>query len=212
MNIVVCGLSAAGKTTHSLLIASQLGYDYFSASSLMLLRLGIKTGRNNSTWTMNFQRIERLRDVSPTDEEVNVILRQEIQDRTHTVFDSWAAPWLTSGPSMRIWIESSLESRAWKARISQEPYGPFFSIDQCKSLLKQKDDATAERLAPLIQADIRTDRSVFDVILDNSDLISAPTIAAARRSISKFHELLMNEVASRLSPEKLPDVEDGLIY
>jgi cytidylate kinase len=198
MNIVISGLTAAGKTTHALLLANWLGYDYFSASHLMLSRLGVTARANNSTWTTMFQQLEQMRDARPTDEETNALLREEFERRSSTVFDSWALPWVVSGPCVRVWIESTLESRARKARVSQEPYGPFLSIDECAELLERKDNTTADRLAPLIGADIRQDRSVFEVVLDNSALISAPAISAARVGIARFHDQLCRSILPHL--------------
>jgi cytidylate kinase len=50
MNIIISGLTAAGKTTHALLIARRLGYDYVSASSLMLRALDVEPDQSNTLW------------------------------------------------------------------------------------------------------------------------------------------------------------------
>nr|WP_182880247.1 hypothetical protein [Microbispora sp. H10949] len=145
------------------------------------------------------QEIDDRRDHQPVDRDVNELLMSAFRTRTNTVFDSWSLPWLTGSVScLRVWIESSPDSRAMKARVSQEPYGPFLSLDDCRRLINDKDTSTARRFQPLIEANILTDRSVFDLVIDNSDLIEAPTIKSARHGISTFHRQLVASVSKRL--------------
>lgn len=199
MNIIISGLTAAGKTTHARLLARRLGFDYISASQWMLQRLGVPNDRNNALWVTRMPAIEALRDGRPVDAEVNDALVDALRTSDGTVFDSWALPWLAgSMPSLKIWIESSAVSRAMKARVSQEPYGPFLPLRDCHALVEAKDESTAQRMRPLLGLDIRTDRSVFDLVLDNSDLIGAPTIESARIGIAAFHLTLAGVVAKRL--------------
>lgn len=200
MNIVISGLTAAGKTTHALLLARWLGFNYVSASQLMLKKIDIPVDENNALWVTRMGEIETRRDSKPVDRDVNELLLRALKDNVHTIFDSWALPWLADQvPCLRIWMESSLESRALKARVSQEPYGPILSLEACRDLVVDKDRSTARRLEPLLGVDIRHDRSVFDLVLDNSTLISEPTIKSARQGISKFHLQLIKEVAGHIS-------------
>jgi cytidylate kinase len=199
MNIVICGLTAAGKTTHALLTARRLGYDYVSASSLMLSRLDVAPDESNTLWARRFDELEKRRDENPVDEQVNALLAEQLQVRDHTVFDSWSAAWLDRGSRcLRVFIESDRRSRAVKARVSQEPHGPFLSIPDCLKLVDEKDESTALRLLPLLGVDLRRDRTPFDIVLDNSALISAPNIDLARRGISRFQTLLLDAIISRL--------------
>jgi cytidylate kinase len=199
VNIVISGLTAAGKTTHALLIARWLGYDYVSASTLMLSRLDVKADESNTLWATRLDEIERRRDENPVDSEVNEFLAEQLHVRSHTIFDSWSAAWLTDDSDcLRMFIESDRRSRAFKARVSQEPNGPFLSISDCQSLIDEKDESTAVRLLPLLGSDLRYDRSRFDIVLDNSALISAPDISSARRGISRFHAVLTETISGYL--------------
>jgi cytidylate kinase len=199
VNIIVSGLTAAGKTTHALLIAKWLGYDYVSASSLMLDRLRVGHDETNTLWSTRFDEVETRRDEGSVDRELNEHLKVELHRRDRTVFDSWSAAWLDPAQRcLRIYIESDRNSRALKARVSQEPHGPYLSISACRRLIDRKDESTAARLNPLLGSDIRCDRSPFDLVLDNSALIREPTVASARRGIRVFHDLLVQGIASRL--------------
>ncbi|WP_018681500.1 cytidylate kinase family protein [Actinokineospora enzanensis] len=198
MNVTISGLTAAGKTTHALLLARELDYDYVSASSLLLSALGVSAGGRNTLWATGLSTVERMRDARPVDRDLNDRLRNELRTRDRTVFDSWAAPWLSEGGCVRVFIESDRPSRARKARVSQEPCGPFLTQRECGALLDTKDTTTAERLLPLLGLDIRRDRTVFDVVMDNSALIEAPTVTAARRGIAQFHPELVTAVRAIL--------------
>jgi cytidylate kinase len=195
-NIIVSGLTAAGKTTHALLIAKWLGFDYVSASELMLGILDIRPDIDNALWTTCLSTIERLRDQYPADEEVNRLLIAEARCRANTVFDSWSLPWLIDDiPCIRLYIESDLRSRSLKVKVSQQPRGPFLSLDECRALAEEKDRTTAVRLQPFLGIDIRTDRSVFDAVLNNSAHITEPTIDSARAGISAFHATLQQTLS-----------------
>jgi cytidylate kinase len=199
VNIIVSGLTAAGKTTHALLIAKWLGYDYVSASSLMLDRLRMEHDESNILWVTQFDEVERRRDQEAVDRDLNEHLKAELRHRDGTVFDSWSAAWLEPGPRcLRIYIESDGNSRARKARVSQEPHGPYLSISACRQLIEEKDKSTSARLRPLLGVDIRYDRSPFDLVLDNSAMIPEATVASARRGIRKFHDLLVRAIADLL--------------
>ncbi|HEY0687608.1 MAG TPA: cytidylate kinase family protein [Kribbella sp.] len=207
MNIIISGLTAAGKTTHALLIARRLGYDYVSASHLMLSRLDVEPDETNTLWATRLSEVEKRRDEKPVDREVNDYLREQLRQRDRTVFDSWSAAWLDRSPHcLRVYIESDRNSRALKTRVSQEPHGPVLSISACRELIDEKDTSTAVRLRRLLGTDIRYDRTPFDLILDNSKLIDEPNVASARRGISVFHDRLVEAIGNRLGPNTLPSL------
>lgn len=184
MNLVVSGLTAAGKTTACGVIGHLLSADYFSASRDMLAMLGVNDDGQNSVWTTGLREIDEARDQGDIDSRLNDLLVRESQERSNTVFDSWSLPWLAEDDDCyKIWIDSTLESRALKVRVSQEPSGPFLSLDECGALATEKDEATIARFQTLLGVDISTDRSPFDLVLDFSAYISEPTLDAAYRGI-----------------------------
>jgi cytidylate kinase len=205
MNITISGLTAAGKTTHALLIARRLGYDYVSASGLMLSWLGVEQAGSNTLWQTRMGELEKRRDERPVDRDLNRFLARQLRDRDHTVFDSWSAAWLigrASRPCVRVFIESDRRSRTLKARVSQEPHGPFLSLSECRKLIDEKDAAAAVRLGSLLGVDIRSDRSPFDLVLDNSALIGHGTLTSARRGIRRFHDQLLVAIADLSSGDR----------
>lgn len=197
MNIVIAGLTAAGKTTHALLLARQLGFDYISASQLMLRQLNIDPDESNTLWTTRMAEVERRRDDCTVDEELNRHLALQLRQRDHTVFDSWSAAWLDDRPDgLRIWIESDRRSRAIKAQVSQHPHGPILCLVDCHAVVDEKDHSTAARLRPLLGVDIRYDKRPFDLVLDNSSLIATASMESARTGIARFHRQLTQAVTS----------------
>lgn len=207
MNIIISGLTAAGKTTHALLLARRLGYDYVSASQLMLSRLGIEPDESNTLWATRMAEVEKRRDNRPVDQELNEYLALHLQQRDNAVFDSWSGAWLYRGPQcLRVWIESDRQSRAIKARVSQYPHGPILPLAACQALVDEKDDTTAARLRPLLGSDVRHDRTPFDLVLDNSALIDEPSVESARRGISRFHDWLIHAVSNRILTTSTTDL------
>ena len=197
MNIIISGLTAAGKTTTATVLAHLLAFDYQSASRTMLRMLTIDAKGGNDTWTTRMEEIQSKRDSSDVDARLNDALRAEVRRTQLTVFDSWSLPWLADDDTYRIWIESSLDSRALKVRASQEPKGPFLSLADCLALASRKDADTVDRFKLLLGVDISTDRTPFDLVVDFSPFMTGATIDAAYRGI----QLSMPHLAARLSSD-----------
>ncbi len=163
-NIAFAGLTAAGKTTHARRLAAELGYDYVSATDILLDLLGID-GSNESIWRTRLDEVNAARHDGRVDAELEERLIELNRERERTVFDTWALAWIGDGPLIRIWIESDLESRIRKCTVSQgdEPMSPW----ECRSLLQQKDDFNRRLFRLRHKFDLFTDRRRYNAVLTN---------------------------------------------
>ncbi len=145
-NIAITGLTAAGKTTHALLLSSALGYDFRSASEVLLGKVGFSPG-NNDRWIYDMTRIEEQRADGSADRFVDDRLAAWASQCEGTVFDSWFLPYLyrSEQPLVRVYLDSDLESRAMKCLVSQQPTDDPMTLNQCRQLIQHKDDTTVAR-------------------------------------------------------------------
>ncbi len=179
-NVCIAGLTAAGKTTHSHLLAGEFGLTYVSASQIELNFLGLSPIQAKDFWiteeakllctTDSFQRID------------SELLRIESLSEG-CIFDSRAMPWRHQSPALCIWLESSLESRVIKSMVSHRGTGQF-DASEYEQLIRTKDSDTARPYDQLFGLDIASDLSPFDLVLDISSLIEEPTLNASLRSIA----------------------------
>lgn len=179
-NIVFSGMTAAGKTTHAKLLARQLGFEYVAAIDVILALLGINKDPEG-IWTREPRLFDAFNDPS-LNRAVDAQLVELSKTRGGVVFDAWALPWLSDAPMMKIWVESDVASRRRKVLVSQLRSG----IAADSSILERKDLASRDNFLNTYGFDILNDRTPFDAILDNTELIPTATIAASDLGISRF--------------------------
>jgi cytidylate kinase len=184
-NIAICGLTAAGKTTHAKLLAAELGFGYVSGTGTLARLLGLSVTEDPPYWPdIEAQVAERRTD--DTDRELEAELLEKATNAERQVFDVWALPWTSEDPGLiRIWIESTLQSRVWKCRVSQGDNAPW-TLQRCRDFVETKDEDNHRLFRRTPGFDLYRQRDVFNVALDNSGLISAPTRAAADAGIASF--------------------------
>jgi cytidylate kinase len=134
------GLTAAGKTTHAKRLADELGYDYVSATDILLAILGIDDP-SDQIWFARLGEIQAARGDGAVDIELEQRLVSLNRTRQRTVFDTWALAWIGEGPLVRIWIESDLESRVRKCLVSQR--SGRLDAHECRSLIEEKMNSLA---------------------------------------------------------------------
>jgi cytidylate kinase len=190
--IFIAGLTAAGKTTHSKLLASEFSLRYVSGSSLLFGYANL----DSSTLPKDFwvtSASYSLRQQREKDQSMDRLVDQQLilvaNSAGRFVFDSWGLPWLSSASGLRIWLASSLESRWWKAIISHEAdFDPH-----ARGVLNEivnKDNFMKEYFFLNYGFDIFHDHQVFDYILDITTFITAPNKKSSELSISNSQEML----------------------
>jgi cytidylate kinase len=182
-NVAFAGLTAAGKTTHATRLANDLGYDYVSATEILLEILGIEE-RGDDLWFTRLDEIHTARSDGAVDAELEDRLVWMGRTRQRTVFDTWALAWIGDDPLVRVWIESDIESRTRKCLVSQGTAGP--GPADCRLVLDGKDRFNRDVFQRRHGFDLFTDRDRYDVVLNNSHLIPTATAAAADHGIEAF--------------------------
>jgi cytidylate kinase len=200
-NIAFAGLTAAGKTTHARLLAAELGYDYVSATEILLDILGINSNRDQ-VWFTKLDQINRARDDGSVDAELEQRLLDLSRACRRTVFDTWALAWIADDPLVRIWIESDPASRTRKCYVSQGD-APHLRLEECRTLIRQKDHYNREIFRHRHGFDLFTDRDRYDAVLCNTHLIPVASAAAAKAGVEAFAPVVSRAARSVLTSDRL---------
>lgn len=203
-NIAFAGLTAAGKTTHARRLAAELGYEYVSATRVVLGLLGIEAD-SEGVWFERFDEIRSGRAGDAADIELDRRLEAMAAQRQGTVFDTWALAWLSPSPMVRVWIESDLPSRARKCLVSQRR--TRLPLTACRDLAAAKDGDTRAGFLRRHQFDLFTDRTRYDVIVCNTHLIPEATAECAQRGIETFAPVLLCAIRALLEHEPLEKLQ-----
>lgn len=198
-NVCISGLTAAGKTTHSHLLAGELGLTYVSGSQIQLNFLGVSPIQSKDFWIT--QEAKSLWDESQFRNIDAELLRLE-EFATGFVFDTSTMPWRHKHPALCIWLESTPESRVFKAIVSHRG-NTTFSHASYRDRISSKDHATISLYKSLYGIEIGVDLTCFDLILDISALITRPTLGSSLRSIATAHALIRTAVAWYLTGRKV---------
>jgi len=191
VKVVISGLTAAGKSTHGLLLADHFGLPYFSATEVLARLVAARTGdKPAARWEPALD--DARGDDASIDDRLDEILLRMFHD-LDGVFDACLLPWVAHGkPAVRVWIDSDLPSRLRKCVVSHwdEGVGP----DEARARVEKKDAFTIGRLRSAYAAEYTPD-SRFDVIASNTPLIPDATPEVAAAGIAAFHPVLAAAVA-----------------
>lgn len=201
--VVISGLTAAGKTTHTVLLSEALGFSPIHFTDLLLQELGVTSPSTGSIWADRLWELQSLRSDLEADRRVDRMIADLLASPAALVVDAALAPWLSSADALNIWLGSDRVSRAWKCSVSSLPAQP--TTEQSIRLIDEKDSLTRQYLQLERGVDLYTDRARFDLVLDLSHLIAEPTRGAADHGIECFHEVLLAcvECALHGRPDRL---------
>jgi cytidylate kinase len=183
-NIAFAGLTAAGKTTHARLLAEQLGYEVISATAIILDILGVRANPEK-IWFTNYERIQKAREDDGIDSELERRIRKLADSQDGLILDTWAMAYIYEGPLIRVWIESDEDSRVRKCYVSQGREKSL-NLSACRQLIQEKDTSVRSQFIRRLHFDLFRDRSKYDAIVTNSDLIPEPTDRCSRAGIRTF--------------------------
>lgn len=199
-NIAFAGLTAAGKTTHSKILAGQLGYKYVSATEIILDILNIGDDPNK-VWLTDYEKIEKAREGDGVDIELESRVKQMANSRGGLVLDTWAMAYIYEGPLVRIWIDSDEDSRTRKCFVSQGEQKSL-DISDCRALVNKKDGDTQTKFLDRLNFSLFTDMSRYDAVVCNTDLIPEATDNASTEGIRIFTPVIY-DVATYLIDQAL---------
>jgi CMP/dCMP kinase len=189
-NVFISGLTSAGKTTHAKLLSQEYGLQYVSASTILLKLAGLSAEQPLDFWVTP-QGLQLSESMSW--KEIDDECRRLESVCIDTVFDTWSMPWLCNRKGMVIWLESSLPSRIMKAHVSHRGQSSL-SNQKVEENLKAKDNLARTKMLEHYSVDLFEDRTPFNLILDITDFIIAPTQAASEVSIKNAHEIISSAV------------------
>ncbi len=190
-NVCISGLTAAGKTTHSHLLAGEFGLTYVSGSQIQLNFLGVSPIQAKDFWIT--KEASKLWDAEQFKRIDSELLKIE-SINTGCIFDTSTMPWRHQRAALCIWLESSLESRVLKSIVSHHG-NSHYSLKEYPQKIGSKDKATIDLYRSLYNIEIGTDLTPFHLILDLSQLIHAPTLDGSLRSIAIAHKVIRLAVA-----------------
>lgn len=197
-NIVISGLTAAGKTTHAKLLCEEYGIQYVSASQILLKLAGLQPEQPPDFWVTPQGR-ELPRRISWV--QIDNEFRRIESESEHVVFDCQSLPWLCSRESMCIWLDSSFETRLMKAIVSHKG-GSNLTEQEVVRAVKAKDRFAQEQILSNYNINLLHNREPFDFIFDISTFITAATEEASAVSVARAHKIISNAVGWYLYNDK----------
>jgi cytidylate kinase len=201
MKIIVSGLTAAGKTTLSRRLAASLGLPYFSASQILREHLS----DTSEEWS---PALDRKRTELSLERAVDAAMIRALHDQPTGVFDSWGLPWYSDEPAIRVWLESSRDSRLRKCYVSYLQRRTPKTSDECASIVDAKDSMSRAVFLANWGFDIFVDRRPFDMIVDCSAQIPVATVEHAEAGARATYRDVVTALADRhlIDHTKLPRI------
>ena len=171
MKIIICGMTASGKSTLSKKLVKKYGLGYACGGDA-LKELAREEGYKYSGpgwWeTPDGQLFLKRREKDPTfDKKVDQKLLQIAKSKRKVLLDSWTLAWLLvkEKNTLKIWLKCTPLARAQRAAKRDGT-----SVAQASKALKHKDDESKRIYRELYGFRLEEDLAPFDLAVDTSRL------------------------------------------
>lgn len=169
--ILFSGLTAAGKSNYSKLIAELLGRPWFDATSQMLELLDIPN-TDQCVWTTDVARdMQEARIGDELDKRLDSLTVGKLHKIPNAVVDAWAMPWLWKGDAVRVFVVADEDTRI-KRCLASYPLSSSATVGAARKLIEEKDNFTRDLFLRLYNFDLFNDHNIFDIVLDTSGFVA----------------------------------------
>ncbi len=171
MKVIVSGLTASGKSSVSKDIASNLGIDYFSASSKLK---EILPKKDFEVWESKkgIDAVKFRLKYPQYDKKLDSFISSLFKKRSNLVMDSWVAAWKIKDKNIiKIYIKADEKTRALRVGVRDR-----LSVKQALAFMREKDRLTQQIYKNIYGIEIDIDFTPFDLVIDSSNLDLKDTI------------------------------------
>lgn len=170
-HVVISGLTGAGKTTLSGVLAADLGLRNIRGSAVRARLVGLAPTvvENVSFWRDSALAGEiderRIADRKPGDTAVEEELIFIARGVERCVFDAWVLPWIFREQSFCIYLRSSAATRSRRIAALR----PDQTFEAVARDVEEKDRLAQQFFQEAYGVDIATDLSPFDLVVDANE-------------------------------------------
>ena len=170
MRIIICGMTASGKSTLAKKLVKMYGLKYLcggDALKELAKELGYEYSGPGWWETREGQKFLKLRESDPSfDKNIDKKLIQIAKAENNLLLDSWTLAWLFKGKNtLKIWLKCSLAARAARAGKRDGT-----SVKIATRAIQVKDDESKKIYKELYGFSLGEDFSPFNLVVDTSEL------------------------------------------
>lgn len=175
MIILICGLSASGKSHLVEYIAKKYNYKYVHTSDILKQfsnnipesKISIDKTEKNKGWYEFSNLDNRRKNNINLDKKLDRFLCKLVKEKDNLVLDSWTLPYLVKNNKniIKIWLDGTKKERAKRLSLRNN-----VSYSAAYNLLKKKDNFSINHFKKLYGFTLGKDKEVFDFILDTTPL------------------------------------------
>jgi cytidylate kinase len=203
MNVLVAGLTGAGKTTLSKSLSKALDLMRISASEVRYREISPDTTDAPTPTELREAWLGAEFDSGRGLDDHLVELNATLSD---IIFDSWLLPWISRTPSFAIWLEVPLEVRA--KRLEADIQRSKVPADAVENAVRAKDERARQYALMNYSIDIAVDRTPFDIILR---IAANGGVRATSRILEALTRAALYQTCTHLSKEDADLMSDALI-